>query len=108
MTFRHSTGLFAYTTGVNGICQRQGLHWLLDFIAAQQKRTKKHTRFKDGQRWVHKVLFRRATVYCYPVDSDDDPLIFPQKLYTDVTEPVITLYLEEGVLQTEEERDAPV
>jgi hypothetical protein len=106
--FRHPAGFFVITTGVNGVCQTHGLYWLVDFIAAQQKRTKKHVRFKEGQRWVHKVQFRRATVYCYPVDSDDDPLVFPQTFYSEVNEPVITLYLEEGVLQTEEERNAQV
>ena len=105
VTFRHHTGTFSYTTGVNGICIDHGLHWLLDFIAAQQKRIKKQLRFRPGQRWVHKVQFRRATIYCYPADSDDDPLIFPQKLYSDVTEPEITLWLEEDRLCLSDERE---
>jgi hypothetical protein len=107
MLFKESSGTFSYTTGVNGVCQVQGLYWLLDFIAAHQKRIRKKPRFKV-QRWVHKVQFRRATIYCYAGDSDDDPLIFPQQLYCDVTEPVITLYLENDVLKTKEERDVPL
>lgn len=108
MLFKHSSGAFTYTTGVNGVCQTQGLYSLLDFIAAHQKRIKKNSRFKNVQRWVHKVQFRRATIYCHAGDSDDDPLIFPQSLYCDVTEPEITLYLQDGVLKTKEERDAPL
>jgi hypothetical protein len=106
MLFKHSSGL-SFTRSVNGLTQNHGLYWLLDFIAAQQKRIKKQSRFKV-QRWVHKVQFRRATIYCYAGDSDDEPLIFPQGIYSAVTEPVITLYLEDGVLKTQEDRDAPV
>ena len=105
--FRESSGAFSYTEGVNGLCQTHGLYWLLDHIASQQKRIRKQRRFKRGQKWVHKVQFRRATVYCYPIDSDDDPLMYPQHLYSEVTEPEITLYLEEELLMTQEERDAP-
>jgi len=102
------TPSYSYTTGVNGICQVHGLYWLRDFIAAQQKRIKKDQRFKKVQRWVHQVQFRRATIYCYAGDSDDDPLVFPQKLYSDVTEPELTFYFENNVLMTKEERDAQV
>lgn len=105
MLFKHSSAL-SYTRGMNGITQVHGLYWLLDFIEAHQKRIKKNSRFKKVQRWVHRVQFRRATIYCYAGDSDDDPLVFPQKLYTAVTEPEITLYLIDGVLMTKEERDA--
>ena len=106
MHFKHSAGFFSFTRGVNGLTQVHGIYWLLDFIAAHQKRIKKEARFKQGQRWVHKVQFRRATVYLYAGDSDDHPLIFPQHLYCDVTEPEITFYLEGDVLRTKEERDA--
>lgn len=106
MLFRDSSGAFSYTTGVNHEIQVHGLYWLLDFIAAQQKRMKRDPRFKTVQRWVHKVQFRRATVYLYAGDSDEKPLVFPQHLYTAVTEPEITLYLEGDVLRTKEERDA--
>lgn len=106
--FRHHSGAFAYTVGVSGICNRHGLHWLLDFIVAHQKRIRKDQRFKGGQRWVHEVQLRRATLYCYPLDSDEEPFVFPQRLYSEVTEPVITLYLEDDMLRTEEERNAQV
>lgn len=106
--FKHHSGAFAYTVGVNGVCIAHGLHWLLDFIVAQQKRIRKDRRFREGQRWVHEVRFRRATVFCYPLDSDDDPFTFPQRLYSEVTVPRITLYLEDDVLRTEEERNAEI
>jgi hypothetical protein len=106
--FRHHSGVFSYTVGVNRVCNAQGLHWLLDFIVAQQKRIRKDQRFREGQRWVHRVQFRRATLYCYPLATDDNPLTFPQRLYSDVTEPEITLYLEDEALRLEEERDAEV
>lgn len=106
--FPHHSRVFHYTRGVNGVCNEHGLHWLLDFIVAQQKRIRKDQRFKGGQRWVHRVQFRRATIYVYPLDSDDDPLIFPQSLYCTVTEPEITFVLEEDVLSTAEERNAQI
>ena len=106
MLFRDSSGIFSYTTGVNGVCQVHGLYWFRDFIGAQQKRVKRDPRFRSVQRWVHKVQFRRATIYCYAGDSDENPLIFPQHLYCEVTEPEITFYLEGDVLRTKEERDA--
>ena len=107
MLFKESSGSFSYTTAVNGVFQVHGLYWLMDFIAAHQKRIRKKPRF-TVQRWVHQVQFRRATIYCYAGDSDDDPLIFPQGIYSAVTEPEITLYLEDGVLTTKEERDASI
>jgi hypothetical protein len=106
--FKDSSQSISYTTGVNGVCQVHGIYWLIDFIAAQQKRLRKDRRFRGGQRWVHKVLMRRATLYCYAIDDDENPAVFPQHLYSAVTEPEITLYLEEDVLRTEEERDVEI
>ena len=77
-TFRDPSGLFSYTVGVNGLTADHHLYSFRDFIVAQLKRVKKRARFKKGQRWVHRVQFRQAIYYCYPLDSDDDPLIFPQ------------------------------
>jgi len=106
-TFRVPNTDFSYTVGVNSLLIQHGLRTFFDFIFAQQKRAKKHMRFKQ-QRWVHKVLFRRATYYCYPLESDDDPLTFPQGLYCDVTEPEITFILDltTQTLMTKEEWDA--
>lgn len=100
MSFRHSSGLFSYTDAVNEICRRQGLYAWLDFIASQQKRIKKDARFKVFQRWVHRVRLRRGYLYVYPLESDDDPLIFDYSLHSTVTTPEITLILDvkEGVL----------
>lgn len=102
------TGGISYTVRVNGYAQVHGLYWLVDFIAAQQKRIRKDQRFKGGQRWVHRVHLRRATIYCYPLDSNEDPLIFPQTFYSDVLEPEITFYFEDDVLRTKEDADAPL
>jgi hypothetical protein len=104
MAFRHFSGAFSYTVGVNGIAIQHGLHSLLDFIAGQQKRLKKQSRFRESQRWVHRVRFRRAYLYLYAGDSADDPLVFDFSAYTDVTEPEITLYLEEDRLCLASER----
>jgi hypothetical protein len=96
---------------VNGLTTQHHLYSFRDFIVAQLKRVKKHARFKKGQRWVHRVQFRQAIYYCYPLDSDDDPLIFPQgKGYCGVTEPeiVFVLDLETETLMTKEEWDAPI
>jgi hypothetical protein len=100
MSFRHSSGIFSYSEAVNGICQRHGLYALLDFIAGQQKRIKKDPRFKEFQRWVHRVRLRRGYLYVYPLDSDEEPLTFDYSLYSSVTEPEITFILDvkEGLL----------
>ncbi|HEY0141276.1 MAG TPA: hypothetical protein VGF48_10290 [Thermoanaerobaculia bacterium] len=101
-------GGISYTIRVNGFCQLHGLYWLIDFIAAQQKRIRKDQRFKGGQRWVHRVSMRRATVYCYALEDDEDPLVFPQRLYSEVVVPEITFYLTDDVVMTKEDRDAPL
>jgi hypothetical protein len=101
-------GSLSYTVRVNGYAQLHGLYWLIDFIAAHQKRIRKDQRFREGQRWVHRVYLRKATVYCYALDNDDDPLVFPQRLYSDAVVPEITFYLMDEVLMTKEDRDAPL
>jgi hypothetical protein len=105
--FKHHSKTFSYSPAVSGVVTKYWLHWYLDFIAAHQKRLRRLKLFKKGQKWVHEVRFRKATIYVYPVDQPDaEPLTFPQKLYSDVTEPKITLYLVDEELMTEEEHDA--
>jgi hypothetical protein len=106
--FRHHSGVFTYTVRVNGFAQLHSLYSFLDFIAGQQKRIRKDQRFKGGQRWVHRVSLRKATFYCYALEDDEDPLVFPQPFYSDVIVPEITFYLEGDVLRTKEDQDAPL
>jgi hypothetical protein len=104
-------GAISYTLAVNTLLQKLGLHWLIDYIAANQKRVRKT--ITGTQEWAFSLDAKhRGVLKVYSVGR-----AFPyrRKLHftlkftvIDYTGPPVTLYLEDGVLLTEEERDAEI
>jgi hypothetical protein len=107
--FRHPSGLFAITVRVNDLENQFGLFWLIDFIAANQKRVRK--RIKHGQEWRFALNRKRQGVL--EVFSRSRTWPYRRKHHftfnftvIDYTGPPLTLYLEDEVLFTEGEPDA--
>lgn len=104
-------GGISYTVAVDALLRKLGLHWLIDYIAANQKRVKKH--ITGTQQWVFKLDTKhRGVLNCFHLTNT-----FPYRrkrfitfrfTVIDYTGPPVTLYLEDGVLLTEEERDVQV
>ena len=110
---RHPSRAFAYTAKVNDIERRFGIYWLLDFIAANQKRVRK--KIPKAQEWVFSLdekhraklqVFSRTSSPTFPYRRK---LEFTFKFTVlDYTGPPLTLFLEDGVLFTEGEPDVEI
>jgi hypothetical protein len=107
----HPSRQFSMTAKVNEIESLYGLFWLLDFIAANQKRVRK--RIHGIQEWVFTLDAKhRATLKVFartraPTFPYRRTLHFTFKFTVlDYTGPPITFFLENGVLFTEGEPDA--
>lgn len=104
-------GAISYTVTVNALLEKLGLKWLIEYVAANQKRVRKL--IAGTQEWAFSLDAKhRAVMKVYSVGH-----AFPyrRKLHftfkftvIDYTGPPVTLYLEDGVLLTEEERDVQV
>lgn len=101
--YEHSTKLFEYTDGVKYLAENAGAYWLLDMIAAWQKRTRKDSRLRGFQLWILEVQpDHRAILNCY---ADPNDLRFLVRIpFTDFPLPSLKLYLENGVLCLPKER----
>lgn len=93
---RHWTGAFHYTDGVAFLAENAGANWLLDHIAAMQKRARRDPALRDFQAWRLTVSDRRGVLACLRKQNDE---AFRDELpFTDFSLPEITLYLADGVL----------
>ena len=98
----HWTREFAYTDGVAFLAENAGANWLLDHIAAHQKRARKDRRLREFQAWKLTVSEKRAVVACLR-DTDDEA--FREEIpFTDFPLPEVTLYLEDNVVYLPSER----
>lgn len=94
--YRHWTRAFHYTDGVAFLAENAGAHWLLDHIAAMQKRARRDPMLREFQAWKLKVSDKRGAIVCLR-DKDDEA--FRDELpFTDFPLAEITLYLQDGVL----------
>jgi len=96
---------FAYSEALENTLLKAGLHWLLDFIAANQKRVRK--RIQRTQEWVFSFDDQHRGVLnvfaLHPRKTHHFTFNFTITPYHG--EPV-HLFLDEGMLLTKEERDA--
>jgi Family of unknown function (DUF6876) len=94
--YRHWTRAFHYTDGVAFLAKTAGAYWLLDYIAAMQKRVRRDPALREFQVWRLCVNGTRGVIACLR-DRDDEA--FRDELpFTDFPLPEITLYLSDGVL----------
>jgi hypothetical protein len=94
--YRHWTRAFHYTDGVAFLAENAGAHWLLDHIAAMQKRARRDRELREFQAWKLTVNGTRGVIACLR-DKDDEA--FRDELpFTDFPLAEITLYLQDGVL----------
>ena len=94
--YRHWTGAFHYTDGVAFLAENAGANWLLDHIAAWQKRARRDPRLREFQAWKLTVTDKRAVISCLR-DTDDEA--FREEIpFTDFPLAEVTLYLVNRVL----------
>ncbi|MBV9068509.1 MAG: hypothetical protein JO093_13645 [Acidobacteria bacterium] len=94
--YRHWTRAFHYTDGVAFLADNAGAYWLLDHIAAMQKRARRDSQLREFQAWKLTVNGTRGVIACLR-DKDDEA--FRDELpFTDFPLAEITLYLQDGVL----------
>src|SRR5205085_9108932 len=88
--YRHWTRAFHYTDGVAFLAENAGAYWLLDHIAAMQKRARRDRGLREFQAWKLKVSDKRGVIVCLR-DKDDEA--FRDELpFTDFPLPHITIY----------------
>ena len=111
--FRHFSGRFNYTEGVQFLADNAGCgcYWLLDLIASHQPTVMRDPSTADFQIWELVVTNGHAVVTCRGDSDIDDteipgyPTVVRQEIeYTDFPLPEIKLYLENGVLCLPAER----
>jgi hypothetical protein len=102
--YRHWSHAYYYTDGVAYLAAQAGANWLLDYIAAHQKRARRDPSLRECQVWtLRKTGAFSARIACSREDGDD---VF----YDDVTVfggfPLdeVTLYLESETLMLPGER----
>ncbi len=94
--YRHWTGAFHYTDGVAFLAENAGAYWLLDHIAAMQKRARRDPALRDLQAWQLTVRGSRGVIACLRAANDE---AFHDELpFTDFALREVTLYLADGVL----------
>jgi hypothetical protein len=94
--FRHWTRAFHYTDGVAFLAENAGAYWLLDHIAAMQKRARRDLDLCEFQAWKLTLSGTRGVIACLR-DKEDEA--FRDELpFTDFPLAEITLYLKDGVL----------
>jgi len=94
--YRHWTRAFHYTDGVAFLADNAGAYWLLDHIAAMQKRARRDPMLREFQGWKLTVSGTRGVIACLR-DKDDEA--FRDELpFTDFPLQEITLHLSNGVL----------
>src|SRR5438874_11143914 len=94
--YRHWTRAFHYTDGVAFLAENAGAYWLLDHIAAMQKRARRDPSLREFQSWRLTVTGTHGVIACHRtgnVEAFRDELPF-----TDFPLTEITLHLEDGVL----------
>jgi len=109
MNFR--SGSIQYTFVLHQYAEQLGLLWLIEYIAANQKRVK--SEIPGLQEWVFSLDTKHRGVL--KVFSRGVAFRLHRKLHftfkftvLDYTGPPVTLVLEKGVLMTQEEFDAQV
>jgi hypothetical protein len=94
--YRHWTRAFHYTDGVAFLAENVGANWLLDHIAAMQKRARRDPALREFQAWRLNVTGTRGTIAC--LRDKDDEAFRDELAFTDFPLPEITLFLADGVL----------
>ena len=94
--YRHWTRAFHYTDGVAFLADNAGAYWLLDHIAAMQKRARRDPALREFQAWRLTVSEKRGMIAC--LRDEDDEAFVDELPFTDFPLPEITLYLSNGVL----------
>ena len=102
--YRHWSRAYYYTDGVAFLAVEAGAQWLLDYIAAHQKRARRDRQLRDCQVWtLRMVAAKTARIACSDreareVFGEDVPLLggFPLD--------EVTLYFENETLMLPGER----
>lgn len=94
--YRHWTLAFHYTDGVGFLAETVGARWLLDHIAAMQKRARRDPALREFQAWRLTVSANRGVIACLRKTGEE---VFRDELpFTDFPLAEITLHLVDGVL----------
>jgi hypothetical protein len=102
--YRHWSGAFHYTDGVAFLAEHAGAEWLLDHIAAHQKRVRKDRDLRDLQIWAMRVTSPlTAEITCSRTKRD---MAFREEiqLFSPFALDEVTLYLEDETLLLPSER----
>ena|ERR1044072_8017380 len=102
--YRHWSGAFHYTDGVGFLAEHAGAEWLLDHIAAHQKRVRKDRDLRDQQIWTLSTTGTlTAQITCGRTKKD---IAFREdiQLFSPFALDEVTLYLEEETLLLPSER----
>jgi hypothetical protein len=102
--YRHWSGAFHYTDGIAFLAERAGAQWLLDHIAAHQKRVRKDRDLRDLQIWTLRVTgLLTAEITCSRTKKD---VAFHEEiqLFSPFLLDEVTLYLEDETLLLPSER----
>jgi hypothetical protein len=70
--YRHWSRAFYYTDGVAYLAEQAGANWLLDHIAAHQKRARRDSSLRECQIWtLRKTGTFAARIMCSREDGED-------------------------------------
>lgn len=83
-----------YTDGIKYLADTRKCHWFIDIIASYQHLLRK----KDFQVWTLTVNDNGTAKVVCREDSDLDPVITHDIVFTDFPEPEVTVWLAGGVI----------
>jgi hypothetical protein len=104
--YRHWSRAYYYTDGVAFLVEQAGARWLLDHIAAQQKRARKYRALRELQIWTLQMTGRFiARIVCSRSEHD---AAFGEDVQVLGGFPLdeVTLYFENETLMLPGERSA--
>jgi hypothetical protein len=102
--YRHWSRAYYYTDGVSFLVKHAGAHWLLDHIAARQKRARKDRKLREFQIWTLRLMSEKTTrITCSREEGDE---VFHEEIQLLGIFPLdeVTLYFENETLMLPGER----
>jgi hypothetical protein len=102
--YRHPSRLLYYTDGIAFFAAHAGAQWLIDFIAAHQKRLRRDRALRELQIWTIRVTAPlRIQVSCRRA-SNDNVFRADLQLFSPFALDEVTLYVEDETLMLPGER----
>jgi hypothetical protein len=102
--YRHWSRAYYYTDGVAFLVKHAGAHWLLDHIAARQKRARKDRHLREVQLWSLRVTSLSTVQITCSRETDEEVFHDDVQLLGGFPLDEVTLYFENETLMLPGER----